>query len=248
MKNPEYMGTGQVVPDRHWHMAGHSHLFWELIIPLAGRMLTRIAGQEIVGHPGVVLLYPRHVVHEERSDPDHPVATQFVAFLWEWRSDDLPLFVADSAGRLRQTVEWLYADRDLVDSPAVHSQRQSLLEFALSHYLLCAHRNPQDDTLVRTVRDYARQHLAEPVTLEVLAQTVGLSRFHFLRVFSRLAGRSPMADVRALRLEHARELLLTTGLPLKQIAPRCGMGSEYALSRAFSRHFGYSPSELRQKR
>ncbi len=56
-----------------------------------------------------------------------------------------------------------------------------------------------------------------------------------------------MADLRALRLEHARELLFTTGLPLKAIARRCGLGDEHALSRLFRRHLRASPSELRTR-
>jgi transcriptional regulator GlxA family with amidase domain len=56
-----------------------------------------------------------------------------------------------------------------------------------------------------------------------------------------------MEDVRMIRLEAARNLLLTTNLPLKAIAPRVGLGSEYHLSRLLRRHFDLGARELRRR-
>jgi transcriptional regulator GlxA family with amidase domain len=61
-----------------------------------------------------------------------------------------------------------------------------------------------------------------------------------------LTGLTPMEDLRQLRLEAARDLLLTTDLPLKAIAPRTGLGDEYHLSRLFRRAFGIAPGALRR--
>ena len=56
-----------------------------------------------------------------------------------------------------------------------------------------------------------------------------------------------MEDVRTLRVEYARELILTTNLPLKAIAPMAGMSSEYALSKVFRRVLGTTPGALRRR-
>lgn len=244
---PQLLSVGRIDPNPRWYMAAHSHTFWELIIPVAGRMTVRMAGQTFTGEPGDILVYPPGIAHEERSDTQHPVATHFFAFNLERPADAWPLRMADVGGRLRQISAWLVDDRDMADSPAVQSSRQALLELALAHCDVCARHNLEDDRLVRAVRTYVRQHLAEDLALDDLAEVAGLSRFHFLRVYERLAGRPPMGDVRAIRLEHARQLLLTTDLPLKAIAPRCGLGSEFALSRAYKRHFGHNPSSLRRR-
>lgn len=241
------LGAGRVDPRPDWRMPPHQHTYFELIVPIAGRMSVRLAGREISAGAGTVLLYPRGVAHEERTDRQHPVATRFLSFQWDRSNEALPLEAEDHEGRIREAVEWLYRDRDLVTTPAVTRQREATLEMILSVYLVCAARRPEEDDLVRRVRRHVREHLAEGLLLEDLAEVGGMSRFHFLRVYERLTGRSPMADVRRMRLEHARELLLTTSLPLKQIAPLCGLGSEYALSRAFSQHFNHPPSNLRRR-
>ena len=58
----------------------------------------------------------------------------------------------------------------------------------------------------------------------------------------------PMEDVRIIRANYARELILGTSLPLKEIAPRAGLGNEYAMSRIFRRYFNMPPGAWRRHR
>jgi len=74
-----------------------------------------------------------------------------------------------------------------------------------------------------------------------------MSKFAFVRKFRRLRGRTPMEELRLLRLDRARTLLLTTSLPVKAIAPEVGIGDEYQLSKLFRRHFNLAPSQLRTR-
>ncbi len=244
---PRFISIGEIAPDPRWYMPRHAHGFWEMIVPISGVMSVTIAGKEIRADQQHAMLYPRGIAHEEHSDRRDPVATRFFSFGWDCPADRFPLRVFDTGGRLHQIIGWMAEDRDLAESPAVRTRRNSFLQLALAHYAVCAAHNPEDDRLVREIRTHVRQRLADDLTLGELAKVAGLSRFHFLRLYERLAGRPPMADVRAIRLEHARQLLLTTDLPLKAIAPRCGMGSEFALSRAYKRHFGHNPSTLRRR-
>ncbi len=240
------LGIGEVRPDAGWHLKSHCHSFYELILPLAGRMEVQIAGQHLEATRGHVLLYPPGVHHEESSVPADPVSTLFISFHWPSAGSGLPCRVADPDGRIRQGLQWLFADRDRPSSPWLQDERERLLGFILARFQTIARMPSGDDQMVDRTRAYIRQHLTRRIRLDELAALAGLSRFHFLRAYRRRAGRPPLADVRALRLNHARELLLTTNLGLKQIAPRCGFASEFALSRAFSRHFGQPASTLRQ--
>ena len=56
---------------------------------------------------------------------------------------------------------------------------------------------------------------------------------------------TPMAMVRQLRLHHARDLIMSTSRPLKEIAPLCGLGDVYNMTRVFRRELGYTPGSLR---
>jgi transcriptional regulator GlxA family with amidase domain len=91
------------------------------------------------------------------------------------------------------------------------------------------------------------RRLAEPLSLDDIARHGRMSRFAFVRKFKRLGGRTPMEDLRLMRLNEARNMILSSGLPLKAIAAAVGIGDEYQLSKLFRRHFGMSPREMRTK-
>jgi AraC-like DNA-binding protein len=226
-------------------MAAHAHAFCELIVPLSGQMRVHIAGQTFHATRGDALFYPTAQPHEEWSDPRSPATTLFASFYWPAAPAATPYHITDPSERILQAMHWLFADRDLPTSPQLLAQRHQTLLFILSRLTWCGRSLGPGDALVHTIRSFIRQHLATPINLDALARLADMSKFHFLRHYTRLTGRSPMEDVRALRMEHARDLLLHSDLPLKQIAPRCGVGSEFALSRAFKRHFGFPPSQLR---
>jgi len=100
----------------------------------------------------------------------------------------------------------------------------------------------------RRVMDHMRAHLAEKLTLGMLAELSGLSPFHFARAFKRSTGQPPHACLRALRTERARLLLETTTSSIVEIALEVGYDSSQALARAFRREVGVSPTTYRRER
>ena len=99
--------------------------------------------------------------------------------------------------------------------------------------------------MVKRVRDLMAASVSHKVSLQELADAAELSRYHFARTYRRWTGRTPMKDLQLMRVKHAHHLILTTNLPQKEIARRCGLGNVYYLSRVFRRHFGASPGALR---
>jgi len=66
-----------------------------------------------------------------------------------------------------------------------------------------------------------------------------------LREYERLCGLTPMADVRRIRLQQARNYILTSNDPLKVIATRVGLVSENHLSRLLKETFGLGVRQMR---
>ncbi|WCM94924.1 GlxA family transcriptional regulator [Acidovorax sp. NCPPB 2350] len=101
---------------------------------------------------------------------------------------------------------------------------------------------------MKAVQDWALQHLAEPLTLQVLAARAAMSERHFRRMFVQETGQTPSAFVESARLEEARRLLESQAtLPLKTVAARVGLGSEQALRHLFVRHLGIPPQAYRER-
>lgn len=86
---------------------------------------------------------------------------------------------------------------------------------------------------------------AHPWTLAALATKTGVSKANLVRRFTSLVGRPPMTYLRELRLTLAADLLREPGVTLAAVARRVGFSTAFALSTAFKRDRGISPSEYR---
>lgn len=91
------------------------------------------------------------------------------------------------------------------------------------------------------------RHLAEDISLPVLARQAGMSERSFSRRYAEATGMTPGRAVEQLRLEAARRLLLETRLPVKRIAQRCGFGSEETMRRSFNRLLAVAPQDYRAR-
>jgi AraC-like DNA-binding protein len=84
-----------------------------------------------------------------------------------------------------------------------------------------------------------------PWTLERLARESSLSRATLARRFTSLVGEPPLSYLARWRMELAARDLRETDDAVSAIAHRVGYTSEFAFSRAFSRHRGRSPGRYR---
>jgi AraC-like DNA-binding protein len=237
--------AGAVSPDPKWRLTAHSHPYEEMIIIRGGCLRVAIDGRPYEARTGDILLYQAGAVHEEMSDPDSPFDSLFFGLVAP-EVRQLPTLLHDDTGRVRQLANWLYADRHAA-APAVRAATAALLGGLLAE-LRRIHAQPiHEAALVGATRNFVETHLADRLTLARLARQAGMSKFHFSRVYRRLAGRTPMADVREIRLGYALDLILTTNLPLKEIAPKAGLTDEYQLSRLVRKRHSVPPGALRKR-
>jgi transcriptional regulator GlxA family with amidase domain len=89
-------------------------------------------------------------------------------------------------------------------------------------------------------------HLDDRLDLDSLAARATMSPRSFTRHFREHTGESPATWVATQRLALARELLETSGLPIDEVARRCGLGGQARLRSVFRKSFGRSPSEYRR--
>lgn len=88
------------------------------------------------------------------------------------------------------------------------------------------------------------QRYAETFELGDLARELDLSASYLCRAFKKRFDVSPIAYQHELRIRAAKNLLLTTSLPCKEIAARLGFCDIYTFSKAFKRAVGASPTHF----
>jgi transcriptional regulator GlxA family with amidase domain len=93
---------------------------------------------------------------------------------------------------------------------------------------------------------WMRAHLAEPLTVERLADRAAMSPRNFARAFAAETGTTPAKAVERLRLETARRTVEESYAPLDRIAEAAGFGDPGRMRRAFLRSLGQPPQALRR--
>ena len=97
---------------------------------------------------------------------------------------------------------------------------------------------------INRVMDYIEQHIAEELSLDVLAKTACFSAFHFHRIFAAMTGETLNRFIRRLRVEKAAsQLLVNPGKSVTEIALDCGFSGSAAFARTFKEFFGVSAGE-----
>lgn len=100
---------------------------------------------------------------------------------------------------------------------------------------------------MRRLTSFILDHLDQNLSLEMLAQQVDFSPYHFARLFRQTTGESPHQFVLRQRLAAAERLLKETDLPLAHIAVAVGIPNQSHFTQAFKRHRGVTPLVYRQE-
>lgn len=93
--------------------------------------------------------------------------------------------------------------------------------------------------------DYIKSHFKEQPTLDEIASFVGLSPFHFQRLFSDWAGVSPKKFIQYLSLEHAKQSLKESHATLLNTAYETGLSGASRLHDLFMNIEGMTPGEYK---
>jgi AraC family transcriptional regulator len=101
---------------------------------------------------------------------------------------------------------------------------------------------------LRQITDWMSEHISEDFSLDDLAARVGLSKFHFQRLFKSAVGVSPSRYHINLRMNLARQLLRETKMSVVDVALEVGYTNPSHFAQLFRRETGLSPSEYRRQR
>jgi transcriptional regulator GlxA family with amidase domain len=102
-----------------------------------------------------------------------------------------------------------------------------------------------DGSPVAKIQRYVMEHIAEPFSVERLAEVVAMSPRSFARVFARDAKVTPAEFVQRARIDAARRLLEGSEMAIKAVAYHCGFASAARMRLIFSQRLGVTPTQYR---
>ena len=100
---------------------------------------------------------------------------------------------------------------------------------------------------LRRARDQIDRDFAEPLDLDSLARTAGISKYHFHRLFSSAYGRTPAAYLSERRVERAQDLLRSANLTVTEVCHTVGFSSLGSFSARFKQIVGESPRDFQRR-
>ncbi|HEY9105393.1 MAG TPA: AraC family transcriptional regulator [Roseateles sp.] len=143
------------------------------------------------------------------------------------------------AARLRAVLDAASAGKDALRS-------ETPLLALLARLLKPAAARPAVGRAVLMARECIDDDPAAALTLASLAADAGLSRYQFLRAFTRLTGLPPHAYLLQRRMQQARQLV-RHGLPLAEAASASGFADQSHMTRCFVRSFGLTPGAFARR-
>lgn len=94
---------------------------------------------------------------------------------------------------------------------------------------------------------YISQNCTKPLALEDVANYIGISKYHFSRLFNKYTDMTFIDFLNAERIKRSETLILNPNLRITDIAFDSGFSSVSSFNRCFKKFKGISPSEFRGK-
>lgn len=101
--------------------------------------------------------------------------------------------------------------------------------------------------LLAKAKDEIDARVCEGPSLRQISQSIGLSPFHFQKLFRKLYRETPHEYLTRSRLAIARELIEDGEMTVTQACAEVGFQSLASFSRLFKKHYGIAPSDLRRR-
>lgn len=237
---------------------GHSHAPWRLAEPVSSTVRARMSRFTRVGFVGgAVFLSDQLFGHKHYSLAVHSNLREAAQERQINFADDHPtvhqsrnaLSAISGIAALHLMCRLIAEDLGEMVSQATETyvglskSGDSCAPALKSRYLRAARGNQM---LTRSI-ELMFEHIETPLSGRQLAETLNCSSRRLERLFQNLMGDSPMSTYRDIRLDHARQLLMQTDLPLVEVYLATGFSNRSNFTHCFKERFGMLPLSMRAR-
>ena len=117
---------------------------------------------------------------------------------------------------------------------------------AVRHRLVQMHRGGLGSARLRKIKELVQAEMEDDLSLDEMAQSVGLSTAHFGRMFRKSTGATPHQFVLRQKIERAKAMLRAPDARVLDVAVACGFKTQQHFAQVFRDVCRVSPTEYRQ--
>lgn len=174
-------------------------------------------------------LYRIHCIPDELADeqfPDYLKVCQMMEELTRLYIEDAPAFLLEAEGIIMQVLAHLI--RYFSTHTAVNVTATDRLSIARINYV--------------------EEHFCEQISLQDIADHLGLGKEYFCRFFKKNMGMSFLHYVNEVRVSQIYRDLIRTDLPIYELMERNGFNNQKLFNRTFKEVFRCTPSSVRRNK
>ena len=249
----------------------HTHDYYEFYFFVNGNLSITINHKKhTMKHGDVIVIPPGIPHHVSNHNPDIP----YRRFVF-WIDEDYMKEIMAKAKEMRYIIDmtlntkhYIYPN-DVVAFNAIESKLLRLIEeintqrFGREQKIsLCIHdlilhlnrmaheldhplKNSTNQSLDKSIVQHIESHLDEELTLDSIAETFFVSKYHVSHLFKQKYGISVHQFILKKRLDMCKNALMSD-LNITEIFHRYGFHDYSCFFRAFKKEFGFSPKEYRE--
>lgn len=264
--DPQLLYVSHVRPSTNPHpriLHAHEHHL-ELLLICEGSSEFMIHNRRKKVQTGDLVIYNAGIVHDDLTGPETDVGLYCIAAsgiaVPELKHNAL---VADDAPCVYPAGERFLLIRHLCeimfetlseDAADAEVLCQSLLQSVLTAAMLTVrgealsdtHEIAEDRILSDRVKTYIDDHYTEPINLQTIAEHLHVSPYYMSHVFKKMSGYSPIQYLLRRRIGEAQTLLISTDLPIVEIAMAVGFDTQNYFNAQFTKHVGIPPKKYRE--
>lgn len=234
-----------------------THPYWESILMIfmdEGRLETEYNGQRFVAEAGDIVLIDCRHQHRYRALSDlrfhyfhfsgHPSAA-YCSLIYDMFGGAL------LKGLCSENMQSIFNQIMMIVRSKISLENEHRISVYI-HMILCSIIEDQSKVThgsaesVDRVIDYMMDNLRENLSIDDIANAVGLNKHYMNRLFVRQTGVTPHKYFNNMRIQEARRLLLTTSMSVENVADACGFQNTSNFIRLFRNHTDMTPSVFRK--
>ncbi|MBO4769237.1 MAG: AraC family transcriptional regulator [Clostridia bacterium] len=224
--------------------------------------VTRGKGIYSVGHKSyrigenMAFLIPPGISTVYSADKDDPWEYYFFSFSGAMAEEivkrtgfagDYAIEISD--GRIpaiiRETAETV---KNGIDNPDVYGCQKlfELIKIFIDSGGDSYKRSTFVNSYVASAMRYMEANYAQPMSIDTVADHIGINRSYLCRLFRSEINITPMEYLNDIRIQNSKQLLVTTSIPVTEVGNAVGISTQSAFYRLFSEKYGITPGKYRR--
>lgn len=233
-----------------WGIGKRTIDFHDLTFIYGGRAQYRINGETFILEEGDILYAPAGSVREACTFQESPMHSYAFNFFWHGDGNGTPLplptVTRNAAGQELLDLIHEFAAAWIGKQPFYGMKTRAVFQLILHRLLSDVHLRdrPAPDPRVDKVTAYMIRHYARNISVQELAELVGLSPVYLGKLFKQNTGITCRQFLNRVRINNAELILSAGALNVTEVAEHCGYRDVFYFSSVFKSMKGYPPSAV----